>query len=76
MQFIFDAVVENCVAVGTHRHGCCVLQRCVDHSTGVKKAHLVSQIIGNVFSLIRDPYGNYACQYIRELWVISHRSHH
>lgn len=29
-QFIFDAVTERCVEVATHRHGCCVMQRCID----------------------------------------------
>lgn len=31
-QFIYDAVSENCIEVATHRHGCCVLQRCIDYS--------------------------------------------
>ena len=37
-QFIFDAVGNNCVDVGTHRHGCCVLQRCIDHASGHQKS--------------------------------------
>ena len=64
-QFIFDAVSANCVAIGTHRHGCCVLQRCVDHATGLQKAELVRQICSNMFSLVKDPFGNYVVQYIR-----------
>ncbi|KAL6720161.1 hypothetical protein ACLMJK_002082 [Lecanora helva] len=66
-QFIFDTVGENCVAVGTHRHGCCVLQRCIDHATGPQKAKLISQITASAFHLVQDPFGNYVLQYIIDL---------
>ncbi|KZF20668.1 ARM repeat-containing protein [Xylona heveae TC161] len=66
-QFIFDAVGTNCVVVGTHRHGCCVLQRCIDHASGHQKAQLVRQISANSFSLVQDPFGNYVIQYILDL---------
>lgn len=66
-QFIFDAVGLNCVVVGTHRHGCCVLQRCIDHASGHQKAQLIAQITGNAFSLVQDPFGNYVLQYIVDL---------
>jgi hypothetical protein len=38
-QFIYDAVTtgSNCVQVATHRHGCCVLQRCIDHASEKQK---------------------------------------
>ncbi|KAL8838035.1 MAG: hypothetical protein Q9170_002316 [Blastenia crenularia] len=66
-QFIFDAVGLNCVVVGTHRHGCCVLQRCIDHASGHQKAQLIGQITANAFSLVQDPFGNYVLQYIVDL---------
>lgn len=66
-QFIFDAVCENCVAVGTHRHGCCVLQRCIDHASIVQKQQLVQQIIDNAITLVQDPFGNYVTQYVLDL---------
>ncbi|KAL8717901.1 MAG: hypothetical protein Q9225_004911 [Loekoesia sp. 1 TL-2023] len=66
-QFIFDAVGLNCVVVGTHRHGCCVLQRCIDHASGHQKAQLIGQITANAFSLVQDPFGNYVLQYIIDL---------
>lgn len=53
--------------VGTHRHGCCVLQRCIDHASGHQKAQLISQITSNAFSLVQDPFGNYVLQYIVDL---------
>lgn len=36
-QFIYNAVSENCIEVATHRHGCCVLQRCIDYSSESQK---------------------------------------
>lgn len=66
-QFIYDAVGSDCVIVGTHRHGCCVLQRCIDHASGEQRARLISQITSNAFSLVQDPFGNYVVQYILDL---------
>ena len=53
--------------VGTHRHGCCVLQRCIDHASGQQKADLIAQITQNAFALVQDPFGNYVLQYIVDL---------
>ncbi|KAF3161030.1 hypothetical protein TWF106_002013 [Orbilia oligospora] len=66
-QFIFDAVGKNCVTVGTHRHGCCVLQRCIDHASTPQRAELIAHITENAFALVRDPFGNYVVQYILDL---------
>lgn len=66
-QFIFDAVGEHCIDVGTHRHGCCVLQRCIDHADGPQKAWLIRQISDNAYTLVQDPFGNYVVQYILDL---------
>ncbi|KAH8691131.1 hypothetical protein BGW36DRAFT_400483 [Talaromyces proteolyticus] len=66
-QFIYDAVGSSCVVVGTHRHGCCVLQRCIDHASGDQRARLIAQITSNAFSLVQDPFGNYVVQYILDL---------
>jgi hypothetical protein len=66
-QFIFDAVGEHCITVGTHRHGCCVLQRCIDHASGYQKVDLVRKITAHSFHLVQDPFGNYVIQYILDL---------
>jgi hypothetical protein len=66
-QFIFDAVGEHCIVVGTHRHGCCVLQRCIDHASGFQKVDLVRKITAHSFHLVQDPFGNYVIQYILDL---------
>ncbi|KAJ5167722.1 Armadillo-like helical [Penicillium canariense] len=66
-EFIYEAVGAHCVVVGTHRHGCCVLQRCIDHASGAQKARLIAQITSNSFALVQDPFGNYVVQYILDL---------
>ncbi|EHL03072.1 putative Pumilio domain-containing protein C6G9.14 [Glarea lozoyensis 74030] len=66
-QFIFDAVGIHCIDVGTHRHGCCVLQRCIDHASGDQKSWLIRQISNNAYVLVQDPFGNYVVQYILDL---------
>ncbi|CAG7920435.1 unnamed protein product [Penicillium olsonii] len=66
-EFIYEAVGSNCVVVGTHRHGCCVLQRCIDHASGNQKARLIAQITSHSFALVQDPFGNYVVQYILDL---------
>lgn len=66
-QFIFEAVGLNCIDVGTHRHGCCVLQRCIDHADGVQKVWLIGCITKHAFKLVQDPFGNYVVQYIIDL---------
>lgn len=43
-QFIYDAAVAHCVEVATHRHGCCVLQRCIDFATPGQKSALVAEV--------------------------------
>lgn len=59
--------------VGTHRHGCCVLQRCIDHAAGHQRAQLIAQITSNAFALVQDPFGNYVVQYIREFTLATHK---
>ncbi|RMZ83983.1 hypothetical protein DV737_g1341, partial [Chaetothyriales sp. CBS 132003] len=66
-QFIYNAVAQFCVVVGTHRHGCCVLQRCIDHAKGAQRARLIARITECAFDLVQDPFGNYVVQYILDL---------
>ncbi|KAL1918279.1 uncharacterized protein VTP21DRAFT_2939 [Calcarisporiella thermophila] len=67
-QFIYDAVCQRYVEVATHRHGCCVLQRCFDYASPSQKAQLVQEIVlYHSLLLIQDAYGNYVVQYILDL---------
>ncbi|EPS92758.1 hypothetical protein FOMPIDRAFT_1033894 [Fomitopsis schrenkii] len=60
-QFIYNAVAANCVEVATHRHGCCVWHRCIDHASDQQRVQLVNEITYNArFSdaVIRQFTGN------------------
>jgi hypothetical protein len=50
-QFIYDAACANCVDIATHRHGCCVLQRCIDFATPTQKDTLIQRIAQNALVL-------------------------
>jgi hypothetical protein len=66
-QFIFDAICTTIIDVATNRHGCCVLQRCVDSASEFQREALVSCIVDNAVTLVQDAYGNYAVQYVLDL---------
>lgn len=58
-QFIYNAVAANCIEVATHRHGCCVLQRCIDHASESQRIQLVTEITYNSLTLVQDPFVNF-----------------
>ncbi|KAL7416616.1 armadillo-type protein [Mrakia frigida] len=66
-QFIYNAVAAHCVEVATHRHGCCVLQRCIDHAADSQRVQLVTEITYHGLTLVQDPFGNYVVQYVLDL---------
>lgn len=66
-QFIYDAVAQKCMDVATHRHGCCVMQRCIDHATDNQRFQLVKEITAHALPLVQDPFGNYVVQYVLDL---------
>ena len=67
-QFIYDEICVACVEIATHKHGCCVFQRCLDFAAGdYQRDQLVRVVIRNLIDLICDPYGNYVVQYILDL---------
>ncbi|KAJ4845213.1 hypothetical protein Tsubulata_042551 [Turnera subulata] len=70
-KFIFDAAAKFCVEIATHRHGCCVMQRCIAHSMGKPRDKMLSQVSKNGLLLAQDPFGNYVVQYIIELKIPS-----
>ncbi|KAK6464286.1 armadillo-type protein [Scheffersomyces coipomensis] len=63
-QFIFDAACLNCNEIATHRHGCCVLQRCLDNGDLSQRKQLSLKVAENATNLSLDPFGNYVVQYV------------
>lgn len=39
-NFIYSEAGSNCLKIGTHKHGCCILQKCIDYATGEQKVVL------------------------------------
>ncbi|XVF44749.1 hypothetical protein PTKIN_Ptkin02bG0149100 [Pterospermum kingtungense] len=70
-NFIFVAAAKYCVDIATHQHGCCLLQRCINHSTGEYREKLAKEISTNGLLLVQDAYGNYVVQFILELKIPS-----
>lgn len=66
-QFVYNAVATHCIEVATHRHGCCVLQRCIDHASESQRIQLVTEITYNSLTLVQDAFGNYVVQYVLDL---------
>ncbi len=60
-QFIYDAAVAHCVEVATHRHGCCVLQRCIDFATPPQKQSLVLEVAKHSLVLSQVRCGLHGC---------------
>ena len=44
-QFIYEEIMLNCLAIATHKHGCCVLQKCIDYSDETQKVVLQQLIL-------------------------------
>ncbi len=53
--------------IATHRHGCCVLQRCIDFATPSQKKALVEVISTHALVLSQDAFGNYVVQYVLDM---------
>lgn len=66
-HFVFDAVAESVGDVARHRHGCCVIQRCLDSPPCPARSHLVSRIVSKSLELMQDAYGNYVIQYVLDV---------
>jgi hypothetical protein len=66
-DFIYNVVCLNVFDLATHRHGCCVLQRCIDAANLIQKEKLVDKIIECAVELVQDAFGNYVVQYVIDL---------
>lgn len=65
-QFIYDSIIEDLYTVATHKHGCCVLQKCLNHVTPKQLDQFSKAILrfDNFKMLINDQFGNYVLQYL------------
>ena len=66
-EFVFDAVATSVGDVARHRHGCCVIQRCLDSPPSDARSNLVRRIVEKSLELMQDAYGNYVVQYVLDV---------
>jgi hypothetical protein len=66
-RFVFDAVANSVGDVARHRHGCCVIQRCLDSPPSEARSYLVRRIVHKSLELMQDAYGNYVVQYVLDV---------
>lgn len=75
-QFIYDLIIDDLFVVATHKHGCCVLQKCLNHVTMAQLGQFLAAILAplNFGRLINDQFGNYVLQYLIliNLWEINY----
>jgi len=65
--FIINAVSKRIVPVSMHKHGCCVVQWCLDYGTTSQREGLIDEIARNALELVQDAYGNYVIQQIMDV---------
>ena len=65
-QFIYDSILLDLCVVATHKHGCCVLQKCLNHVNSMQLLQFSQKILAyDTFQkLINDQFGNYVLQYL------------
>lgn len=68
-DFIIDAIVDqnNIIAVSTHKHGCCVLQKLLSVSTLQQIFKISVKIVQFLPGLINDQFGNYIIQFLLDI---------
>jgi len=66
-DFVFEACMTWPVEIGTHKQGCCVMQRCLEKGRLSQKEDLARVIIQKMAALIEDPFGNYLVQNVLKM---------
>lgn len=64
MQFIIDDIVADVELLSTHRYGCRVVQRAIEHCVEEQKNAVLEKIIACHQKLATDQYGNYVIQQV------------
>lgn len=40
-EFIYEEVNANCLKIAMHKHGCCILQKCIDYADEIQKVFML-----------------------------------
>jgi len=63
-QFIFDAVNGNVLDVCTHKVGCTLVNKCIDHANPTQLHTIMDSVAKYCLPLVQDQFGNYVVQHI------------
>lgn len=63
-SFVNNNIIDNCLTLATHRHGCCVLQKYLENATEEIQQRFLVKLLANCLMLIVDQFGNYVIQSI------------
>ena len=61
---MFDSVFNNFIPLCKDKHGCCVIQKCIEAGINEQKEKLFSLSNQYCSQLISDQFGNYVIQYV------------
>ena len=65
-QFVYDEFLDGCYEIATHKHGCCVLQKCITKADPENKEKLINKVIELTSTFVKDPFANYVVQFLLE----------
>jgi hypothetical protein len=57
LQFLLDAAASRHLQLARDRHGCFVLQKCIEYSNDEQKNNLLNNITSAALRLSEDQYG-------------------
>lgn len=68
-DFIIAAIIDqnNIIAISTHKHGCCVLQKLLSVCTLQQTFKISVKIVQFLPNLINDQFGNYIIQFLLDI---------
>jgi len=69
VSFIYDYAIKNFMKLANNTNGLCIIKKIIIHTKNeetVKK--IQTKLIENSFSLIQNPFGNYAIQTAVDVW--------
>ena len=64
---LFEEVYKNFIPLCKDKHGCCVIQKCIDLGSQEQKNKLLELSNTNCANLISDQFGNYVIQFVVSL---------
>lgn len=57
LQFLLDVAALRFLRLAKDQHGCCIIQKCIEHSNDEQKYNLLCKITSSALSLSEDQYG-------------------